>query len=139
MIRTPRMIWAARGAWALAGLLWFLWIGYEDQGLVAVTVVGASLSLAIGVNAGGRWIGGRQMAGRGLVLSAAGLGLGCGALAPLIAAVLILVKTSLHTHPYLDFSTADIRLLMVDIPVWAAGGLLIGLAAGLAIVGARRG
>ncbi len=138
MIRVPGMIWASRGAWALAGLLWFLWVGYEDQGLVAVTIVGASLSLAIGITVAGRQLGGREMTERRWILSTAGLGLGCGALATLIAAVLVLVKTSLHTHPYQDFSTADIRLLLTATPVWAVGGLLLGLAAGLAIAGVGR-
>jgi hypothetical protein len=101
-------------------------------------IVGASLSLAICIGTAGRWMGGREMTRRALLLSGAGLGLGGGVLAPLIAAVLILLKISLHTHPYLDFSPADIRLLAAGIPVWAASGLLIGLAAGLAVVGARR-
>ena len=138
MIRVPHMTWASRGAWGLAGLLWFLWVGYEDQGLVAVTIVGASLSLAIGITAARRQLGDREMTERRWILSTAGLGLGCGALVSLITAVLILVKTSLHTHPYLDFSAGDIRVLLTSTPVWATGGLLVGLAAGLAIAGIGR-
>ncbi len=118
-------------------MLWFLWIGYEDRGLTAVLVVGASLSLAIGVSLMARWIGGREMPALRWIAVAAGAGLVVGASVTWIAALLILMKTSLHTHPYLDFSPTDLRLLIERTPIWALAGLLIGSAFGLALVRRR--
>jgi hypothetical protein len=41
LMKVPKMRWIVRIAWAVAGVIWLLWIGYEDRELSAVTAVAA--------------------------------------------------------------------------------------------------
>ena len=122
--------WVVRLAWGLAGLGWVAWIGFEDRGLTAVTLLAASLCLAAGLSAWVRW---RRKDTRlpPAWLRGAVIGLVAGACVGPTAAVLILVKTSLHAHPVPDLSAADLGRVLSVSPVWAVAGLAAGLAGGL--------
>lgn len=127
-----------RLAWLLAGLFWLAWLGYEDRGLTAVVLLAGCLGAALGLTAWARWgevsAGWRPAAVRGALLGA----LAGASVAPL-AALLILVKTSLHTHPVPDFTAADLGRVLEVWPAWTGAGLLAGLAgAGLAVERARQ-
>lgn len=128
----------ARGLWVIFGLAWFVWLGYEDRGVHLVLGLAALAALAIGTTATVRWIrrrSNRLTIPRWLGFAATGL-LGGAAVGPL-AAVLILVKVSLHAHPVLDFSRADLVEVLSRTPAWALSGLLVGLAACLVAAGER--
>lgn len=58
------------------------------------------------------------------------LGTLCGAALPLVAVLLMAVKTGLHSHAAPDYSIADLRSVLMRIPVWAGVGFLLGLSAG---------
>jgi hypothetical protein len=49
-----------------------------------------------------------------------------------LAVVLMLMKLSLHTHPYPDLLPVDLTAVLGRTPVWALAGLAVGLGAGLA-------
>lgn len=143
-----RLRWPVRGAWGVAGLLWFFWLGYEDRGPGMVLFLAAVMSVAGGLTGLARWgarggstlrEGSRHL---GEALSAKGwrnpgamwlaksswVGVAAGAAVGPLAALLMLLKTSLHNHPYLDFTGADLVAAVSRTPVWAAAGLLTGIA-----------
>jgi hypothetical protein len=126
----------ARIAWAVAGAVWFLWLGTEDVGPAAPVAVSAVLAAAWGLSVvlrrGGEEAA-RTSAARRLCL--VGLAAG-GAVGPL-AALLMLIKISIHTHPVPDFTPADLRSAIGRTPLWAGVGLLVG-AAGALVQAARR-
>ena len=117
---------AARLAWLATGGGWLVWLALEDQ-----TVVGPLL-IALGAAAAG-WLtsiarfepaaSGRR---RRLIVLAIGLMVGA-ALTPL-AAVLMLVKVSLHSHPVPDFETAQVWSVLARLPIWSVIGLLLSAA-----------
>jgi hypothetical protein len=122
-----------RGAWALAGFLWFLWIGYEDRSLIAVSILAASIAFVLAVEAWMRWIEDVVAGSRKVVLTMV-LGLGAGTAMGPISVVLAALKISLHQHAILDFSIVDIGLLLSRSPYWMVIGLLAGVAAGLLVL-----
>ena len=118
--------WSKKIAWAVAGLVWFIWIGYEDRGLVSVLIVSALIAVPVGFEAYDRWrvklgVSFRQSALRGALA-----GTLSGALVGIIAIVIALMKVSLHQHVIPDFSRGDILGLLKRTPAWSIGGLLIG-------------
>ena len=56
MIQPPDFTLVRRVAWGLAGLLWFFWIAYEDQGLAALSFVAAAIAFASGLTVLNRWV-----------------------------------------------------------------------------------
>jgi len=128
MANTRQRFRPQRVAWLLTGLFWLAWLGYEDRGLTAVLLLAGCISSAVGLTIWGRWRA--DGAGRwpGWVRGA-GLGLLAGAGVAPLAALLILVKTSLHAHPIPDFAAADLGRVLSVWPAWTAAGLLSGLAA----------
>ena len=132
MAAAHRRFQPQRLAWFLAGLFWLAWLGYEDRGLTAVVLLAGCIGAASGLSAwkrsGAGQAGGWSAWMRGAVLG----GLAGASVAPL-AALLILVKTSLHAHPVPDFTAADLGRVLEVWPAWTGAGLLAGLAgAGLA-------
>jgi hypothetical protein len=121
-----RVLWGRRIMWGIVGVLWFLWIGFEDRSLMPVLILAALISLAIGFEWAVRsWGRDWHLV---YLLSSSLKGLTIGGLAPLIAIVLVFLKTSLHQHETPDFSEQDLLLLLQRIPFWASAGFLFGLA-----------
>ena len=127
----------SRGAWILTGLLGVAWVGLEERGLGAVTLLAWMISLTGLLTARAR----RNR--REPVLRPSDLrwwllaGAAAGALAGPIAALLIPLKVGLHAHPVPDFSTSDVLAVLGRIPIWAAAGGLLGAGAALVERAAR--
>lgn len=132
MIHPPALIWPTRIAWGLAGLAWFVWLAYEDNGLTAVQLVAGLIAVATGLTVLRRLVDDRAILPRTLVVRCGLVGLLGGATAGLYASLLITVKVALHTHPQPDFSILDLLAIVGRTPAWAAAGLLAGLAGGVA-------
>jgi hypothetical protein len=138
MAAPQRRFQPQRLAWFLTGLFWLAWLGYEDRGLTAVVLLAGCIGAALGVSAWRRWRAG-YAASRSAWIRSAILGALAGASVAPLAALLILVKTSLHAHPVPDFSAEDLGRVLSVWPAWTGAGMLVGLAgAGLAAERARR-
>lgn len=125
------MIWIVRSLWAVAGVAWFVWLGYEDVGLHIVLLLSAWISLAYVVTLWQRWSDSPQLKQDQYLLRAAIAGLVGGATTPPLADILMLVKISLHSHAVPDFTARDLGAVLGRTPAWALAGLGVGLALGL--------
>jgi hypothetical protein len=125
------LTWPSRFAWGIAGVFWFLWLAYEDQGQSAVLLVSMLITIASGVTLLGRWLGVEEMSRKSVLIRSAMTGLGSGGAVGPFAAILITVKVALHAHPQADFTIEDVIQVLERIPIWAGAGLLVGLAGGL--------
>ena len=125
------MKWIVRGLWAVAGVAWFFWLGYEDVGLQVVLGLSGWISLAYVVTLWNRWSGGSTTGDGQALVKAAIAGLVGGATAPPLADILMLAKISLHSHVVPDFTARDLGAVLARTPVWALAGLTVGLALGL--------
>lgn len=132
MIHPPALSWPTRIAWGLAGLAWFVWLAYEDNGLIAVQLVATLIAAATGLTVLRRAQDDKAIPPRTLVVRCGLVGLLSGSTVGLYAALLITVKVALHAHPQPDFSILDLLRILSRTPVWAAAGLLVGLAGGVA-------
>ena len=150
----PALRTGQRVAWGLTGLLWFLWLGVEDRTVRGPLIVAAAGCLALGLTGLRRWrqrlVGGscapaavHPMLGcrldrRMVWLAQTTLcGFGAGLLAGPVAAMLMLVKVSLHGHATPDFTGVDLVHVLVRTPAWALSGLCLGAALGLGVLGLR--
>ncbi len=133
MIQPPDLTSARRIAWGLAGLLWFFWIAYEDQGLVALSFVAAAIAFAAGLTVLNRWAAGEMLPRRRWLLHSGSVGLVAGAAIGPLTALLMLVKLGLHAHPDPDFGPEQFMMALSRTFYWAGLGTLIGLALGIAV------
>lgn len=131
MIRIPDLRWVVRLAWAIAGLAWFIWLGYEDRSLGTVMGLSAIVCVALCLTWVAKWRGRRQAERRRWLLESMGFGLLTGGMVAPVAVLLILIKISLHAHGTPDFTTGDIAEVIHRLPVWALAGILCGEAMGL--------
>jgi hypothetical protein len=125
------MTWIVRGLWAVAGVAWFAWLGYEDVGLAVVLSLSGWISLAYVVTLWRRWSESWRLEPGQYLVRAAIVGLVGGATAPPLADILMLVKISIHGHTVADFTARDLAAVLWRTPVWALAGLAAGLALGL--------
>ena len=129
--KSSQFLKVRRIAWAIVGLLWFLWIGYEDRGLTPILTLSALIAFSIGLEV---YFRGRIRENLGQVfqyIRVIGIGVLSGALVGPIALLLASIKTSLHQHEISDFRTDELRMLVDRIPIWALAGLLFGAAASI--------
>jgi hypothetical protein len=131
MIRPPDLTLVRRIGWGLAGVLWFLWIAYEDRGLEALTFVALVIAFAAGLTVLNRWVGGEKLPRRKWLVRTGTVGLVAGAAVGPLTALLMLVKLGLHAHPGPDFGPEQFLQALSRTIYWAALGALIGLAFGL--------
>jgi hypothetical protein len=105
------------------GVLFLLWLPFEDQNEGLATAFAAAISIGLAARLE---IGRPAALPRCLFLGAvAGL-----AVSPL-AFLLMAFKTGLHGHAAPDFTGLQVVAVFLRAPVWALGGLLIGLGAAL--------
>jgi len=119
-----------RALWALIGAGIFFWIGYEDRSTFIPIILGVLIAAALSLNLGHIISTGRLRWPRvsvGIVI----VGLVAGMLAMPLAAILILVKISLHGHIPPDFTLVQVLAVLGRTPVWAGVGTLIGLSLAL--------
>lgn len=122
--------WLQRLLIVVAGLAWFVWIGYEDRTLDAIVVLSVLLSIPLYLGLWRRLVSGVERTHLRLLASAL-LGSFQGALVPLIGVLLMFLKTSLHNHVQADFTIEDVeRMLQLVLP-WSLAGTLAGSSAGL--------
>lgn len=123
-----------RVAWGLAGIAWFVWIGYEDQGLTPVLIVSGMIAFAIGLETYARrseFLEGNFFGRIFSFIRGTGIGALCGALVGPIVLLLATLKNSLHQHGSADFSTEQLILLLDHITFWTLAGALFGTAASI--------
>ena len=115
----------SRALWAIIGASIFFWIGYEDRSTFIPILLGGLIAVTLSLNLGHiistgrlRWPG----TSVGIVIA----GLVAGTLAMPLAAILILVKISLHGHIPPDFTLVHVLAVLGRTPVWAGAGTLIG-------------
>ncbi len=112
------------------GIAAFLWLTPEDSIWLAA-VFGAAGACILAAHAVFRVAGGRDLPGRvwfpGTIISGGAIGAG----ATLVTAVLMLIKTSLHSHLFPDYPLAVLLGILARAPVWAAAGALIGVGVAL--------
>ena len=133
MIQPPDLLMVRRVAWGTVGVLWFLWIAYEDQGPIAIALFSVVIAFASGLEAVHRWIGFDALPRRKWLIRTGTVGLVAGAAVGPIAALLMLVKMGLHQHPEPDFIPADFVQAMWRVPLWAVLGAAIGVALGMLV------
>jgi len=127
---SDRMLWAVRFAWAFSGLLWFFWLGYEDQSLTSVMLVAVAIIIAASITIFYRTIWNREATGsRGFFWTSL-LGLAAGLSVGPTTVLLVAVKISLHDHPVPDFAVLDMVSVLSRMPIWGVIGLLSGMAFG---------
>ena len=131
MILPPDLTLVRRVAWGTVGVLWFLWIAYEDQGLIAITVFAAVIAFASGLTVFHRWVGERELPQRDWLIRSGAVGLFAGAAVGPIASLLMLVKMGLHAHPEPDFNPDQFVQTLGLTVYWAALGAVIGVGLGL--------
>ena len=131
MIPPPDLTLPRKIAWGLVGILWFLWIAYEDQTLIAITVVAMAIAVAAGLTILGRWVGRETFTRREWLIRTGTVGLLAGAAVGPLSALLMLLKLGLHAHPEPDFTPEIFAAALSRTFGWAAIGALLGAAFGL--------
>ncbi len=124
---SPRLRLALIGG----GVLAFLWLGFEDHGMLSVTLLGtllAVLSVLLAVRTYGPhtplvprvWL-------VGFVLVGALMGGG----AVLLTVGLMFFKTAWHSHAFPDYPVSLMLVMLARLPLWMIGGACIGAGWGL--------
>ena len=127
---SDRMLWVVRVAWGISGLLWFIWLSYEDRSLTSVMLVAAAILMAASLTIFYRSIWQRDLPGSRGFFWIALLGLVAGLSMSLLTVGLLVVKISLHNHSVPDFSVLDMVSVLSRIPIWGIVGLLSGVSFG---------
>ena len=135
-MRFPVLSKAVRLAWFATGLMWFVWLGVEDRGIVVILVLGTAISFSAALTGLDRWGSGRNLSQAQWWIRRIVFGL-CTAMGigPL-ALLLMTIKVSLHSHGMPDFDLADVEQLLQVWPVWGVSALCLGL--GLGAIGRAR-
>ena len=121
---------------AATAIVYFLflaaWFGIEDESPALPAAFGAGGAALVVFQAAERSWSEGPIQGRSTrwLARMAGSGLLVGGLAPALAAALMLVKISLHSHATPDFTLGEILGLLWRTPIWAGAGALAGLGAG---------
>lgn len=126
-MRFPVLYRAVRVAWFVTGLLWFMWLGIEDRGIVVILLLGAAISFSAALTGLDRWGSGKILSERQWWLRWAGFGLSMAIGIGPLALLLMMVKVGLHSHGLSDFDLGDVQQMLGVWPIWGMGALLLGL------------
>ncbi|MCE7948444.1 MAG: hypothetical protein DYG88_13555 [Chloroflexi bacterium CFX4] len=112
----------------LSGLVAFGWLSLEENGILSVTAMGVCLAL-LGV---AHMLYAYPVLGRlRHAVRYALIGALSGGGAAFAAAGLMFLKTVIHAHAVPDYPLSTILSMAERTPIWAAAGVLLGVAAAL--------
>jgi len=124
---SPRLRMALLGA----GILAFIWLGFEDNSTLSVAVLGTLLSVLSSLMAIRTYGPRTPLAPRlwlpGFVLSGAIMGGG----ATVMTVILMFFKTAWHGHAFPDYPVPLMAAMLARLPLWMMGGACIGAGVGL--------
>jgi len=125
------MKWPLRTLWAIAGIIWFFWIGFEDRGIQTVVIVAIGFAVPLGFQLFATWKRFAIHTQVAWMLRSMFSGAIAGIFVSPIAILLVLIKISLHQHDVPDFSGMDLQNLWQRTPFWLLAGMLFGAAGGV--------
>lgn len=105
----------------LLGIAILVWLSIEDSDERRALLLAGLLSLLISVIVWAR------IRGRLKIYWFPIFGALCGLLVPVLAVLLMALKTGLHGHIVPDFTLAQVSAVLQLTPIWVAAGALIGL------------
>lgn len=114
-----------------------LWLQLEDNGALAVSLFGAALALLLALLWLSDHAGGTTHTAHLVLVGALLLGAVIGLGAALATAVLMLLKTGLHSHLFPDYPPGMILATLERAPVWMLAGALSGAGVVLAWLALR--
>ena len=114
----------------LIGASIFLWLRLEDDTVIAAAIGGLLITCLIVIGWAWRKVGGREYTWRWLLAVCAALGGLIGLGTAVSTALLMLIKNGLHAHIFPEFPFGMISGMLPLAPIWALGGVLIGLGIG---------
>ncbi|MBI3361221.1 MAG: hypothetical protein HY023_08940 [Chloroflexi bacterium] len=116
----------------LYGLMFVVWLGYEDQSVGLATALGAGgAALLVAHAVAGGWPGPLNTATLRRLVALGVAGLIAGLLTTPFTVTLMLLKVSQHSHSSPDFRLDALIGTAARTPVWAVAGLAAGLGVGL--------
>jgi hypothetical protein len=116
----------------LFGAFVFVWLGTEEDSVWLVSLLGLGISL-LATTHGLFRLSGRTFAARVWIVAAIALGALLGASAVAATILLMIMKTSMHSHIFPDYPFLLISGIFERLPAWTAAGALFGLAGALLI------
>lgn len=119
------MLRVLRFAFLLLGALVLLWLSTESRDVRLTLLFGSVFSLLAGLR-----IAFRLGLSRFSPIVLAGIGSLVGLLAPVLAALLMILKIGLHSHPTPDFTLSQVMGVLGRAPYFIVGGLLVGWSIG---------
>jgi hypothetical protein len=114
----------------LFGAFVFLWLGTEEDSVWLVSLLGLEIALLPTLHGLFRFAG-RTFSARVWIGTAVSLGALVGAGAGVGTILLMLMKTSMHSHVFPDYPFPLIRGVFERLPAWTVAGALVGLAGAL--------
>lgn len=116
------------------GLMILFWLSLEDNGTIAVAILGTGAALIFTSYWVLKRIDGRELPTRlwfsGLIV----LGSLMGAAAILVTAILMFFKSSWHGHIFPDYPPTMIAAMLSRMPIWTLAGGLLGLSMAIIIL-----
>jgi hypothetical protein len=109
------------------GALLLIWLPFEDSNEQLATAFAAAICAGLAARLAVRWNSPEPASLRNYIF----LGTLAGLLVAPLTFLLMAIKTGLHGHLAPDFTGAQVIAVFLRTPVWALGGLLIGLGVGL--------
>jgi len=116
-------------AWGAAILIW---LSMEDNNAIPVAVLATGASLLLTTAQTMRWLQTYPIQRRYRLPGALLFGAAAGAGAAITTAILMLLKTGLHSHVAPDYTFAQMLGMVERAPLWALAGALVAL--GVALV-----
>jgi hypothetical protein len=113
-----------------------IWLGMEDSSLLLPVLLGGVLATILGLLAALEHYGGQAVPSGRFLGGSILFGGVIGASAAIVTILLMVIKTSLHGHPYPDYPLPVLLVVLARLPAWGLAGMLTGLGVGLLAIAA---
>ncbi len=114
----------------LLGIIFFIWLPFEDQGLSLIFLYALAVSTLLGFYVYQRW-----QAGPARLWKAALCGCLAGALVTPLILLILAIKAGVHGHAVPESAASELTGILWLTPLWMLAGGLVG--AGLGVLGQK--